>query len=87
MKVKKEYILRELAGQNIVVPVGSEAVNFNGVITLNSSGKLLFKTLQNETSKQELIDALLHKYDVSEEQAEKDVEAFIHLLEKNNILA
>ena len=52
MKVKSEYILRELAGQNIVVPIGSEAVNFNGVITLNNSGKRLFKKLKEETTKE-----------------------------------
>ena len=86
MRVKKEYVLRELAGQNIVVPVGSEAVNFNGVITLNNSGKILFKTLQNETTKKDLIQALLDYYDVTEERAAKDVDAFIDLLEKNNIL-
>ena len=62
MKVKSEYILRELAGQNIVVPVGSEAVNFNGIVTLNNSGKRLFKKLQEESSKEELIELLLEHY-------------------------
>jgi len=86
MKVKSEYILRELAGQNIVVPIGSEAVNFNGVITLNNSGKRLFKKLKEETTKEGLVQELLDTYDVSIEQATKDVELFLHKLESNNIL-
>ena len=86
MKVKSEYILRELAGQNIVVPVGSEAVNFNGIITLNNSGKRLFKTLQKESSKEELIELLLEHYEVCKEQAKADVEVVLQKLESNNIL-
>lgn len=86
MKVKKEYILRELAGQNLVVPVGSEAVNFNGIITLNNSGKKLFKKLQEESSKEELIELLLREYDVTLEKASQDVDTFIKKLEKHNIL-
>ena len=86
MKVKSEYILRELAGQNIVVPVGSEAVNFNGIMTLNGSGKRLFKKLQEETTKEELIALILDHYEVCIEQAKADVEAFIKKLESNNIL-
>lgn len=86
MKVKSEYILRELAGQNIVVPVGSEAVNFNGIITLNNSGKRLFKKLQEDTSKEDLIALLLEHYEVTEEQAISDVAVFLEKLERNNIL-
>jgi hypothetical protein len=86
LKVKSEYILRELAGQNIVVPVGSEAVNFNGIMTLNGSGKRLFKKLQEETTKEELIALILDHYEVCIEQAKADVEAFIKKLESNNIL-
>jgi hypothetical protein len=86
MKVKSEYILRELAGQNIVVPIGSEAVNFNGVITLNNSGKRLFKKLKTDTTKDQLVQELLDAYEVSIEQATKDVEMFLHKLESNNIL-
>ena len=86
MKIKKEYILRELAGENIVVPVGTEAVNFNGIITLNNSGKRLFKKLQTESTKEELVEVLLEHYDVDREKAIVDVEAFILKLENNNIL-
>ena len=45
MKIKNNYILRTVAGQHLVVPVGEEGVNFNCIITLNNSGKLLFEEL------------------------------------------
>lgn len=86
MKIKKEYILRELAGENIVVPIGTEAVNFNGIITLNDSGKRLFKLLQLGAEKDQLIELILTHYEVDLEQANKDVDVFIEKLLRNNIL-
>ena len=38
MKIKEGYLLREVAGSNIVVPIGEGELNFSGVITLNDVG-------------------------------------------------
>lgn len=86
MKIKSEYVLKELAGEYIVIPVGQEAVSFNGVITLNKSGSLLFKLLQEGAEKEDLIAFMLETYDGTEEVATKDVESFIKVLQKNNLL-
>lgn len=86
MRIKEGYVLREVANQIIVVPTGSAAINFNGVITLNTSGKLLWEKLSNGTTQHELVDCLLANYEVEEEQATKDVEEFLEILRNNNIL-
>ena len=87
MKIKEEYVLRSIAGEHVVVPVGKEAVNFNGIMTLNHSGKLLFETLQKDVTKEELINVLLDEYEVTKEQAQKDVEAFLSILKERDLLA
>ena len=46
MKLKANYVLREVAGENIVIPVDSEAINFNGIMTLNETGKFLWNQLK-----------------------------------------
>lgn len=38
MKIKKGFTIRNIAGSNIVVPVGNAEKIFNGMITLNDSG-------------------------------------------------
>lgn len=86
MKVKSDYVLREVADQYIVVPTGASSVDFNGIITLNKSGSRLFKQLENDTTKDELISFLLDTYDVSNQKAKEDVDVFIDKLERNNIL-
>lgn len=86
MKIKAGYVLREVADQIIVVPTGQAAINFNGVITLNKSGKLLWETLTNNVSFDDLVNVLLEKYEVSKEQASRYVLEFLETLRKHNIL-
>ncbi len=86
MKIKKGYEMRAIADQVIVVPLGKEALNFNGMITLNASGKLLFEALQKATSKDNCVALLLEHYDIDQETAERDVEAFIATLAQHNLL-
>ena len=86
MKIKAGYTIRSIADQVIVVPTGKEALNFNGIITLNQSGKLLFEAMQNNVSKDELVNVLIDHYDVNEDTALRDIDNFIKLLEEKNVL-
>jgi len=86
VKIKDDYILRSVANQHVVVPTGETAINFNGIITLNDTGKFLFEALKDDTDKEILIDKLTKNYDVTEEKARKDVEAFLDILRKNDLL-
>ena len=80
MKIKDGFILREVAGNYIVVAVGNAVKDFNGVITLNETGSFLWKKLEVGATEEELKSALLEEYDVSEELATKDISAFIKKL-------
>ena len=86
MKIKKGYILRNVAGQHIVLPVGKAAVDFNGLIRLNDSGRLLFETLMDGADENELTKRLLQHYDIDEKTAKKDVATFLNTLRSKDIL-
>lgn len=86
MKIKDGFIIREVAGNFIVVAVGSAVKQFNGVITLNETGSILWKKLQEGCEKQDLIEVILNEYEVSEDVAEKDVASFIEKLEFAGLL-
>ena len=86
MKIKDGFILREVAGNTIVVAVGNTVKEFNGVINLNPTGAFLWKILQNGAEKEDLVKALLGEYEVDEQTAEKDVEAFIGRLQQANLV-
>lgn len=86
MKIKKEFVLREIAGDYILVPVGNTAMEFNGLITLNEVSALLWEKLQSEVSLEQLIDAVLEEYEVDRTTAAQDVEEFVDKLKETKIL-
>ena len=77
MRIKEGYMLREAAGETVVVPFGEEALNFQGIISLNETGALLWKELEQGCEKKDLVQALLDEYGVDAEPAEKDVNEFL----------
>ena len=85
MKISEGYLLRTVAGKNIVVSVGAD-VNFNGMLTLNDTGVFFWNLLQNDITKEEMLQAVLKDYDVSADEASKDIDEFISKLSANKIL-
>lgn len=77
MKIKEGFMLREVAGSYVVVPVGKAAVDFNGMITLNEVGAFLWKQMEHDCTKEELLKAVLEEYEVSEERALEGIESFL----------
>ena len=63
MKLKEGFVLREVAGDTVVIPSG-DTLDLNMMITLNETGKFLWEHLQSETDEAALVAALLAEYDV-----------------------
>ena len=85
MKLKEGFLLRKVAGKNIVVSVASD-VEFNGMITLNETGTFYWEILKQETTKEEMLDKILKEYDVEKEIAAKDLDEFLAKLSEAKIL-
>jgi len=87
LKLKQDLILREIAGEFIVVPVGTMTVDMRCMIKLNESGAFLWKQLESGKTKEQMLAALLDEYDVDDEQAVADVDRFIALMTEAGLLA
>ncbi len=87
LKVEKQFILREMAGEYIIIPVGKTALEFNGMITVNDSSVMMWKLLQEGTDEEGLLNAMLDTYEVSEEQAKADIKEFLDELMKYDIIS
>ena len=85
LQLKEGFLLREIAGRIVVLPV-EDSMNLNLMISLNSTGRFLWERLKTGASAQELKEALMETYDVSEELAQSDVDAFIEKLSENGFL-
>lgn len=86
MQIKPGFAMRNIAGSNIVVPVGSAASEFNGMITLNDTGAFLWNCFLQPTTIAQVVDALTEEYEVDGQRAKEDVERFAQLLRDNDLL-
>ena len=76
MKIKDGFILREMCGENIVTAEGIEHINFNKLISLNSSAAYLWENpTGKEFSVEDMAALLVEQYDIDMELALKDSEA------------
>ncbi len=88
MKLKDELMLREVAGQWIVVPLGTSVVEVNGIITLTASAALLWKSIQagGIESADDLAKVLLSEYSVDEATARQDAQEFLDQLNEKGLI-
>lgn len=88
MKLKDGLILREVAGQYVVVPTGKRVQEVTSIVYISSSGAYLWDYMKDhEFEKEDLVVKIMEHYSgVTEEQAAADIEKFLKTLADNNIL-
>lgn len=77
MKLKSDYVMREVAKSHVVVPTGQAALDFSGMMTLNGTGAFLWKQLEVGKTESELLVALLEDYETDETTAQADITEFL----------
>ena len=86
MKIKDGFMLRRFGDDYIAVAVGDDSENFNKLITINSVGAFIYNFLKEDKTRDEVVAAMLEKYDVSEETASRDADIFIENLKTAGLL-
>ena len=72
MRIAKEFILRDVAGEHVLIPTGKTTQEFNGMITISDTAKFIWENLEKVDSMEELVDAMLNEFEVDKETAAKD---------------
>lgn len=86
MTIKKELIKREIAGDTILVPVGTAVYDSNGLFVLNELGAFIWDILPNVNCEEEICRAILEEYEVSADEAARDVAEFMCKLREMDII-
>ena len=86
MKINENFLLHDVAGTKVVMPIGEAAERLNGMIKLNGSGAYLFERLQNGASEEDLLVDMLKDYDIDEATARGDIHRFVTTLRQVGIL-
>ena len=86
MKVNSDFVMRNIAGENILVPTGEAAEKFNVMITMNEAAAFMWQNIDEVESKEDLVKMVLNEFEVDEETATRDVENFINELSSINMI-
>lgn len=86
MKIKNGFVMREIAGECVVIALGEASKSFNGMIKLNESSRLLWTLLEKGCEREDLIVAIMNEYTVDRPTVERDVDGLLDLLKGANIL-
>lgn len=88
MKLKDQLMLREVAGQYVVIPTGGRVREVTSIVYISASAAYLWDYMKDhDFTKEELVARILDHYTgVTEEQAAQDVDKFLKTLADNNIL-
>lgn len=77
MRIKDGFVLREVAGQTMVIATGEASEAFHGMIKLNDTAKCIWKGLTDGHTPCEIAQSIAAEYAVSVDVALKDVNAMI----------
>ncbi len=87
MKISKNYKIREIAGETIVVNQGTANVNMTRIISLNQTAKFLYEQLQDkEFELEDAAQLLVDTFGITKEVAMKDVAVWADSLRKCGIV-
>lgn len=86
MRIVNGFMIREVAGERIAVPVGEAVRKFSGMISLNDSAAFLLQLLQTEQTQETLLAAVLKEFEVSEDEARTDIAGFLSVMDKLGLL-
>ncbi|MDD3766559.1 MAG: PqqD family protein [Eubacteriales bacterium] len=86
MKIKDGFILKEIAGESVVVPVGDNIADFSATIILSESGAFLWRALEKGANEEQLLKSILSEYNIDAQTAKEDIKAFIDKLTIHNLL-
>lgn len=86
MKLRGEFVVRQVLDSVVAVPVGETALRFNGMVMLNQVSRVIWDCLGQETTPAAIVTAVTDAFEVDSAQAEADVLEFLEQLRGTQLL-
>lgn len=86
MKIKAGFIAREIAGETVVLPIGEALEATKSIFTLNDTGAVIWKKLEEGTDINAIVDCICNEYDAPSEIVEQDVLEYLTFLKSKNMI-
>ena len=85
-KANPDFLLREVAGEAVPIPVGGAGVFENSVISLNDTCSFLWKLFQEPRTEEEVIAEAKKEYSDPDGEMEQGIRSFIEEYVKYGLL-
>ncbi len=86
MKINKDFILREIAGDYVLVPVGTTVSDYTGLFPMTETGARIWELLPECEGEDDIVKALAQEYDAEESVLKEDVKEFLEKLKGYGII-
>lgn len=86
MEFKKEFMIRDIVGETVLIPKGQTATEFNGLISVNELGRFIWENIEKAKDEEELLTFILDEYDVERDVAKDDLDEFLQVLKDSEII-
>lgn len=88
MKLVNGFVIKTIGGKCVAVATGEAVSRFKGMIVLNDTAEVIFRQLmESDTTAEAVALKLAEDFDITQEQAKSDVDAFIEKLLSLNLFA
>lgn len=84
--IKGEYVLRQIAGEFLAIPISNEAGNDANIVILNPVSQVIWGRLETGATFEEILNLVTTEFDVSKEEATADIKEFLDGLEQAGLL-
>lgn len=89
MKLSEGYLVKEIAGNYVLLPVGQNVVDYQHILHVNETGYFIVSQLKTEVTYDNLLERLVVAYEADAEDKEAlkaDLDAFLEKLREKKLL-
>lgn len=89
MKLKEGYMLKEIAGNHVAIPVGQNIVDYKGMLHLNETGVFIWNLLKENITYDMLLEKMIIEYEATQDERQiliKDLDEFLETAKSLDLL-
>jgi hypothetical protein len=86
MKRNPDFILRDIAGETLLVPTGQATKQFNGLITMNEVASFIWMNLDEAETEEKLVSIIMDEFEIDENTVRIDLKEFLQAMKEQNMV-
>ena len=81
VRMKERFVTRKIGEEMVLVPLQSNVASMDEMFRMNSTACFIWDCMDEKTTREEVVQKVQDEFDVASDVAEKDLNAFLNVLE------